>query len=492
VNRKRQPFDRTERDRGYAAILTALMLVPLMGFAGFAVDIGAWYSQASSLQRAADAASLAGVVWQPNFSSAESAARAEATRNGFTHGVGGITVSVVDTGNNRLEVEIVDTSADLYFASLFINNVTIGRRAVAEYVDSVPLGSPEARFGTGDLNPGGASAVNFWAAVSGYCTSKDDGDQIMVGYEWIGRAGCETPSGSWDLNGDYDPGGYWYGVYKSPVAPTSINIDVYDQGVCDGSSGDIDLVYADNPPGSFNTVWTLHQADNTPLNDFDNPVYATVTSVEDALCGAWNTMFTIPAGGPSGRWMISVKTQAVDNALGHNLYGIWARRPADVSPCSSLTDPTCPNVFGVKRISVTVDSAGVATDNFFLSEIEAVHAGKQMRVSLWDTADGMEFLKLLDPNGDPVSFTYETADGAYGPSNNNTCGGEPCLDVFIGGAFPYNGRLIEITIDLPNAAVFATYPNDWWMIRYQAQGSSVWDRTTWGVEVLGDPVRLLE
>lgn len=90
-----------------------------MGFAGFAVDIGAWYSQAPSLQRASDAAALAGVVWRPNFSSAESAARAEATRNGFTHGVDGITVTVAETGNNRLEVEIVDTDADLYFASLY-------------------------------------------------------------------------------------------------------------------------------------------------------------------------------------------------------------------------------------------------------------------------------------------------------------------------------------------------------------------------------------
>ncbi len=135
-----------------------------MGFAGFAVDIGAWYSQAPSLQRASDAAALAGVVWRPNFSSAESAARAEATRNGFTHGVDGITVTVAETGNNRLEVEIVDTDADLYFASLFIDNITIGRRAVAEYVDSVPLGSPEGHFGTGDLTPGGAPAVNFWAA----------------------------------------------------------------------------------------------------------------------------------------------------------------------------------------------------------------------------------------------------------------------------------------------------------------------------------------
>ena len=47
---------RTRRERGYAAVLTALILVPLLGFAGFAVDVGAWYSRAASLQRAADSA----------------------------------------------------------------------------------------------------------------------------------------------------------------------------------------------------------------------------------------------------------------------------------------------------------------------------------------------------------------------------------------------------------------------------------------------------
>ena len=58
---------RAREQRGYAVILTSLVLVPLLGFTGFAVDVGAWYARASSIQRAADAAALAGVVWQPDF-----------------------------------------------------------------------------------------------------------------------------------------------------------------------------------------------------------------------------------------------------------------------------------------------------------------------------------------------------------------------------------------------------------------------------------------
>ena len=74
-------------ERGYAMILTSLMIVPLLGFAGFAVDVGAWYSRASSLQRASDAAALAGVVLQPDFA----ALRVSVGR--VSVGVGGVIMS---------------------------------------------------------------------------------------------------------------------------------------------------------------------------------------------------------------------------------------------------------------------------------------------------------------------------------------------------------------------------------------------------------------
>ena len=188
--------DRLRDERGYAVILIALVLVPLMGFAGFAVDVGAWYARASALQRAADAASLAGVVWQPDFSTAEAAARAEAARNGFTHGVDGIEVNVTDTGDNQLQVQIVDTDADMFFAGLFIDNVTIGRQAVSEYVESVPLGSPENRFGSGDDDFGGSvPATNYYGALNGYCSGKEQGYWLGSGFLGNGWADCTTPSG---------------------------------------------------------------------------------------------------------------------------------------------------------------------------------------------------------------------------------------------------------------------------------------------------------
>ena len=50
---------RVRGEKGYALVLTALMLLPLLAFTGFATDVGAWYARASRIQRAADAASHA-------------------------------------------------------------------------------------------------------------------------------------------------------------------------------------------------------------------------------------------------------------------------------------------------------------------------------------------------------------------------------------------------------------------------------------------------
>ena len=57
--------------------MSALLMLPLLAFAGFAVDIGYWYTHANRMQRAADAAALAGVVWMPNDE------KAETVRKGF-------------------------------------------------------------------------------------------------------------------------------------------------------------------------------------------------------------------------------------------------------------------------------------------------------------------------------------------------------------------------------------------------------------------------
>jgi len=174
MNRHQRSAPSNSDQRGYAMILTSLLLVPLLGFAGFAVDVGSWYVRASGLQKAADSAALAGVVWQPDFAKASSVAVAAAARNGFVDGVDGVVVSVTDSGSAELQVTITDTSADLFFSKLFLNNVEISRKAVAEYALAVPLGSPKNYIGTNELISG-SDNEGFSSAINGSCNIHANG-----------------------------------------------------------------------------------------------------------------------------------------------------------------------------------------------------------------------------------------------------------------------------------------------------------------------------
>jgi Flp pilus assembly protein TadG len=55
----RRPAGRLREERGAAAVLLSLLMVPLLGFAAIAVDVGSLYAERARLQVAADAAALA-------------------------------------------------------------------------------------------------------------------------------------------------------------------------------------------------------------------------------------------------------------------------------------------------------------------------------------------------------------------------------------------------------------------------------------------------
>ena len=81
------------REDGYVLALTALLILPLLAFTAYAVDLGAWQARGAQLQRAADAAALAAARYMPDEDAARTAAVATMRRNGFVHGQDGITIT---------------------------------------------------------------------------------------------------------------------------------------------------------------------------------------------------------------------------------------------------------------------------------------------------------------------------------------------------------------------------------------------------------------
>ena len=68
--RIRRIDDRGKGEQGFILATTAMLFIVLLAFAGFTVDVGAWYARGAELQRVADAAALAGVVWMPDLTKA--------------------------------------------------------------------------------------------------------------------------------------------------------------------------------------------------------------------------------------------------------------------------------------------------------------------------------------------------------------------------------------------------------------------------------------
>src|SRR3989304_6214559 len=76
---------RLRSERGQALVLAALAMLVILGFAAMAIDVGYWFSQKREVQKAVDAAALAGAQELPDDSVlAETVAREYLTKNGVT------------------------------------------------------------------------------------------------------------------------------------------------------------------------------------------------------------------------------------------------------------------------------------------------------------------------------------------------------------------------------------------------------------------------
>ncbi len=246
---------RLHRDDGYAIALTGLLIIPILAFTGFAVDLGAWYARAAQIQRAAEAAALAGARYMPNFSRAEQEARAVATKNGFTNGVNGVTVAVsqIPGNSSRIRVTITDPAVSQYFSKLFRSSVEIERLATGELIRPIPMGSPRNFLGTNQLNSsfGSQFVENFWLSVSGYCARREHGDRLTPRTDANGGSGsnssdsanqgyfrgcvpgaASTPSGNVVANPEYTDQGYFYAVETLSGLSSSWTLQMYDGPHC--------------------------------------------------------------------------------------------------------------------------------------------------------------------------------------------------------------------------------------------------------------------
>jgi hypothetical protein len=145
TRRKRQ-----RGERGIAMVMVGLLIVPMLVFAAFGVDLASWYARISAIQRAADAAALAGAVWMPHETTACIQADASLRSNGMHNSVDSNISHTCEQGSTAtsLRVTVTDARADRFFSGIFIQgDQRLTRHAEAEYNLPLPLGSPLNYFG---------------------------------------------------------------------------------------------------------------------------------------------------------------------------------------------------------------------------------------------------------------------------------------------------------------------------------------------------------
>jgi hypothetical protein len=256
------------------------------------------------------------------------------------------------------------------------------------------------------------------------------------------------------------------------------------------------------------TTYTLLDVDNTPFDNNDNPVLKTQTfgAGDSTTLNRWVSLHTI-ASPEAGQYFLRVTTAANQpNSQASNGFGIRARVGSTFAVCTTVpSDPgysaSCPQIHGVDDMSIYAnDQSGTGQASFYLAEVDAVHAGKHMAVDLFDTGEGALSIEVLDPNGNVRSFSWSTPCSPPTPPTGGCSGSGSSLSVGGSGTQPYpnlkstskyNDRRITLDVQLPSDYAARYGARKWWRIRYRTSTTSVTDRTTWSVRIVGDPVHLV-
>jgi hypothetical protein len=504
----------------------------LFGFAGLALDV-AWYElNLVRMQRAADAAALAGVVFLPGDpTGASNAALAEATKNGYAHGTRGVSVvSRRDPINDSMLDVTVQAPVQTYFARLFGTPTIQGSRtAAAEFVLPIPMGSPQDYYGIATLCrnsdaptacPGVPSATGigtlapqgFWGSVLTRGANRANGDAYSTYYN-------PAPT----LNTGFDPNGYSY-IAEFPAGTVGGEVWIYDPIFCATGRrttapfqrlGMGDVWYNIGATRTVTTEFKLWSMNGTPYATTDDVLiasdgglftnmdyvdkgadyggdlnyifgYAGSSSLDCATSPYHNAWWRLASGLGQGQYRLQVVTSSGSTGQqAANNFGIQLTASAG----------TGARIYGQSRMCAYVN-VGSSTALLYLAQVDAAHAGKTLEIKLFDPGDITNTtlrIKMPTASGyDDASFTF-TATGSSGGAPTS---GGPQTSLQTSNLLTnfYNNQWVTLSVTLPASYRAPTPPTEtqpgWWKIEYTV-GTSGQDVTTWEVTIRGNPVHLV-
>jgi Putative Flp pilus-assembly TadE/G-like len=495
-------------DRGVALPFIAVVLVLLLGMAAFAVDLGWIFLNGARVQRAADSAALAGVVYLPgDITGVDTFTVNGAQANGYDIGNlngspllggGADDLDWTAVADNKLEVSL-DSSIETFFLKVFgFNSFDIKRVSTAEYIKPVPLGSPGNCIGIGqsitdDGLPGSASAAfslcntfpqNFWAAMNGRATALEHGDPYGTecGYQ------CSGTNPNWPASGQNY---YYYGI-EVPSGQNWVDVFIYDAAFYDrsnfGEAGDEDDLSFSSSGGTHMT-YSVFEPDGTPLIPSDNstPACGGLNGVElrseqnaGTYKNRWVRLCRINTSSAPGLYVLRVANRG-SSIGGNNDYSILVNS-------DNLTSASIPRVYAINSMSIFTNAPG-GQATVYIAEVQPVHAGKILELVFYDAGEssGNADMTVLAPPGVTGYSCSWTATQNFGP-NQPTSGSSCTIQTTVNGVAQFNGEWITMNIQLPDQANYNCTTDCFWKMDLDLNVSH--DRTTWEAKVIGNPVKL--
>lgn len=387
--------------RGNTLVFTALCGISVMGFSTLVVDAGFLYGEKARMQRAADAAALAGARQLPQETIAESEAFRLAEENTYEDGVGGV---VVDGTRNPdglhpgwYEVEIT-RPVNLFFAPILgVENSTVRATATASFTSPLPL----------NINGGGIYGTNGIQNLSvfGPYAQYSYGDAFSP--QWLDN-GAENPL--------HNPNGYDFQLkipanYATINGTNTVKVEIFDPecwnvgNANDAGSGKIDEIR--NAPGGGHpqpsntktkTRYQLFAPSDTPNDPTDDILIAeaiygppTTTATDMKWVTPTGFEFNLASYG-AGNYRINVK--AIDGSS-ENGFNLRAGPPLATGGTFNPNNGTMVNAMGNLPINFNVSG----TVNIELGDIPAEAAGSNIYVDKFDTDVGAKNVTYYDNKG---------------------------------------------------------------------------------------------
>ena len=544
---------RRQASRGQVLVIFAGALVTLLSLSAVVIDVSWYWANTLRVQRAADAAALAGVVDLPgNVPGAVSTAVTAAGENGYKNGTGGVTVTPTqDSANNRqLDVTVSAPVSTFFMRLIGINSITATRASKALYVLPVPMGSPLNYLGVGCFrsksgsqpvcttagNSNGASGIpNSTVAnpvpltgptAPSQLNSQGFFDAAITKGGDSGNGDAYDPSsdsGRGGANPTYNPAGVYYEVLIPP-GDSGGSVSVFDPGYCavDSSfgTGDHWIGGPQNAVSTYYNLWNTNGNVYAPsqftLVTGSGSTFGSQTGSDTALggpkglsaCDAYHDKWWPMASGlAAGLYYLQVTTTKVLLTNGGQTAdpaGTSINASTNAENMYSLevnaSGGTTPQVFGAGKM-VAYNNVNGGNQHFYLAQIPKIDAGKTLEIDLFDVGDvsGQAILYIESPDGNV--YSNATFNFAADSKCASTCSGTGVSSITAttsSGSHPYNNSWLTILIPLPS-----TYGSvglkpagetqaGWWKINYQiAAGVQSNDTTTWRVGVRGNPVHLI-